>query len=225
MKSAKILFIAALFMIGAGSSTQAIELQKGDHICLVGNALGERMQHQNYFETMLHHYFPELQLVVRNLCFPGDEVTTRLRSLNFGTPDDHLTHCKASVILFFFGYNESFVGEEGKFTADLKNLIERTKEKNYSGKGPPRIALVSPIAFENTHNPNLPDGQKHNQRLARIMTEVLQVALATDVEFVDLYSSSKKMFSKHKGPHTLKRFPPQCERLPATSVAISCGTH
>ena len=47
-----------------------LKLNKGDHICLVGNALGERMQHHNYWEALLHQRYPELELTVRNLCFP-----------------------------------------------------------------------------------------------------------------------------------------------------------
>ena len=53
-----------------------LKLQPGDHICLVGNELGERIQHQNYWETLLYQRFPKHNLVVRNLCFPGDEPFT-----------------------------------------------------------------------------------------------------------------------------------------------------
>lgn len=51
----------------------AVELKIGDHICLVGNGLGEALQHSNDWETLLHTRFPQHQLVVRNLCFPADE--------------------------------------------------------------------------------------------------------------------------------------------------------
>ena len=151
---------------------QVLQLQKGDHICFVGNALGERMQHQNQFEKLLHERFAYQELIVRNLCFPGDEVDNRLRSFNFGSPDDHLTHSKASVILFFFGYGESFAGEDGiaEFSLALEELVNETKTKDYSGNGSPRIALISPIAFENTGDPNLPTGEEHNARLAPIVT-------------------------------------------------------
>ena len=104
--------IAALFF-ARGAVAAELELKKGDHICLVGNALGERMQHHNDWETLLYQRFPEHELVVRNLCFPADEPYNRQRSLNFGEPDVHLTHSKADVILFFFGFNESFAGEAG----------------------------------------------------------------------------------------------------------------
>jgi hypothetical protein len=71
----------------------------------VGNGLGERLQFHNDWEAYLYERFPQLNLKVRNLCFPGDEPQFRLRSLNFGSPDAHLTHSKADVVLFFFGLN------------------------------------------------------------------------------------------------------------------------
>ncbi len=177
-------------------SAAALELKSGDHICLVGNALGERMQHHNYWETLLYQRFPKHDLVVRNLCFPADEPFHRMRSLNFGSPDDHLKHSKASVILFFFGLNESFQAHEGldAFTADVTRLVNETKEKQYDGQGPPRIVLVSPIAFENTGDVNLPDGQEHNDRLASYTDALQDVASNTNVGFVDLYRPTKHLF-------------------------------
>ena len=186
----------------------AYEFQKGDHVCFVGNALGERMQHQNYLETLLHAEFPELELVARNLCFPGDEVTMRLRSLNFGTPDDHLTHSKASVILFFFGYNESFAGDDGveRYAAELANLVRETKKKNYSGRGPPNIVLISPIACENTGDGNLPDGNEHNARLQKYVSAMRQIASNNGVGFVDLFSITQSMFQDSNDRLTLNGF-------------------
>ena len=103
-----------------------LQLQKGDHICLVGNTLGERLQHFNYWETDLYSQFPEHELVVRNLCFSADEPQFRPRSLGFGSPDSHLKHSGASVILFFFGFNEAFEGAEG-VQAFAKNLMDAVK--------------------------------------------------------------------------------------------------
>lgn len=197
-----------MLIIGAFASTAhpaELVLKKGDHICLVGNALGERLQHQNGWETMLYARFPKLDLTVRNLCFPGDEPFQRIRSENFGDPDKHLTHSKASVVVFFFGFNESFAGAEGldTFAADMTKLVEETKTKNYSGQGPPRIVLVSPIAFENTGDPNLPDGQAHNTRLAAYTAVLAKVADATKVTFVDLFHPTKSLFESSDAQLTL----------------------
>ena len=48
------------------------------------------MQYDGWLETLLYARFPRHQLVVRNLGFSGDDITTRLRSKNFGTPDEWL---------------------------------------------------------------------------------------------------------------------------------------
>ncbi|MEQ8789037.1 MAG: GDSL-type esterase/lipase family protein [Pirellulaceae bacterium] len=183
----------------------ALAIEKGDHICLVGNALGERMQHHDYFESLLHQRFAGDELVVRNLCIPGDEPLERLRSLNFGSPDEHLAHSKASVILFFLGFNESFAGHEGleKFTADLTRLVEETKTKNYSGDGPPRMVLVSPIAFEDAGDEHCSDGEEQNHNLEHYTEAMGEVAEKTGVGFVDLYHPTLELFEKSDGRLTL----------------------
>jgi putative membrane-bound dehydrogenase-like protein len=177
-------------------SHAALTLKKGDHICLIGNALGEGLQHQNEWETLLHQRFPTLELTVRNLCFPGDEPFTRIRSENFGEPDVHLKHSGASVILMFFGYNESFAGDEGlaKFTADMTKLVEETKQKSYSNAGPPQVVLVSPIAFEDTGDPNLFRGDEHNARLEKYAQALSSVAKSTGVSFADIFHPTRKLF-------------------------------
>ena len=192
------LALAICFAPAPLATSAELTLAKGDHICLVGNALGERMQHHNYWETLLYQRFPNHELVVRNLCFPGDEPFERIRSLNFGDPDVHLVHSKASVILYFFGFNESFAGEEGveSFAAQMKRLVDQTKQQDYSGQGAPRIVLISPIAFENRGDPNLPDGVEQNRRLAEYTAALANVAEAAGVGFVDLFTPTKALFEK-----------------------------
>ena len=109
---------------------QTFALQPKDHISIIGNTLAERMQYDGWLETMLQARFPKHELVVRNLGFSGDEIDTRLRSKNFGTPDEWLsglanpiggyednrfagTNTKADVVFAFFGYNESYAGRGG----------------------------------------------------------------------------------------------------------------
>src|SRR6056297_1705900 len=194
-----LLFTACLslaFSSPLAAESKPLELKQGDHICLVGNALGERMQHHNYWETLLHQRFPELELVVRNLCFPGDEPQTRIRSENFGDPDQHLAHSSASVVMFFFGFNESFAGKAGvsQFAQDVVDVVRETKTKDY-GKGNPRIILVSPIAFEDTGDPNLPDGSEHNQRLKLYTAALRDAAEQTEVAFVDIFTPTLALFT------------------------------
>ena len=87
--------------------------------------------------------------------------------MNFGEPDVHLAHSKASVILFFFGFNKSFADRSGleAFKKEIRELIAHTQQQNYSGTGEPRIVLVSPIAFEKTGDKNLPSGDQHNTNI------------------------------------------------------------
>ncbi len=188
------MLLAGVF--GANLRAAELKLAKGDHICLVGNELGERLQHHNSWEALLYQRFPSHDLVLRNLCFPGDEPRERLRSLNFGDPDQHLKHSQASVILFFFGFNESFQDDAGldKFAKELTELVQHTAKQDYSGRGAPRMVLISPIAFENTGDANLPDGQEHNRRLAKYTEAMAQVAKAHDAGFVDLFAPTKKLF-------------------------------
>lgn len=206
-----------------------LELQPGDHVCLIGNALAERMQHDNHWETLLHQRFPKHNLVVRNLAFTADEVDlkteitienssyskgdkvlpARLRSQNFGSPDQHLAFSKATVVLAFFGFNESFAGPAGvaKFKADLAHFIDHTRKQNYSGGGAPRLALVSPIAHENLGNPNLPDGKANNANLKLYTDAMAAVAKEKEVPFVDLFAPSLKAYAgsafklTHNGIH------------------------
>jgi len=193
------LFAVVCFVafLSASAFAADLELKHGDHICLIGNALGERMQHHNHWEALLHQRFPKLNLTVRNLCFPGDEPFERIRSENFGDPDSHLTHSTASVVVYFFGFNESFSDAQGldEFAQQMTKLVKETKAKDY-GKGSPRIVLISPIAFENTGDSNLPDGVEHNRRLAAYTTVLNDVADETDTTFVDIFHPTKEWFAK-----------------------------
>src|SRR5262245_30388342 len=101
-------FFLAATLIARCAAPDRLELKAGDHIALVGYSLPDRMQHSGYFETLVHAKYPDHHLVFRNLGFVGDEVTTRHRSENFGSPDDWLKRAEADVILAFFGFNESF---------------------------------------------------------------------------------------------------------------------
>jgi glucose/arabinose dehydrogenase/azurin len=174
-----------------------IELRPGDHIAIIGNALADRMQHSGYFETLLHARFPEHRLVVRNLAATGDEVVIRHRSENFGTPDDWLKRTQADVIVAFFGFNESFKGFHGvtQFKADLEKFVRETRQKDYSGKGVPRLVLVSPIATERHRDSNFPDPGANNLNLQAYTAAMGEVARAQGVGFVDLYAPSQEVFA------------------------------
>jgi len=174
-----------------------LELKPGEHIAIIGNTLPDRMQHDAYFETLIQAKLPQHDLVFRNLAAAGDEVTTRSRSANFGTPDEWLTKVQADVIFAYFGFNESFKGYDGlnQFKAELGLFLKETKAKNYSGRGNPRIVLFSPIANEKMRDPNFADPAANNTNLENYTAAMAEVAKANDVQFVDLFHPSLELFT------------------------------
>ncbi len=184
-----LLLLAFVSRPAAAQRPAEVKLEKGDHIALIGNTLADRMQHDGWLETMLQARLPQHELVVRNLGFSGDELTLRLRSRDFGSPDQWLAKVQANVILAFFGYNESYAGEEGlaKFRADLTEMVRHSRQQRYDGQSEPRIVLVSPIAHEDLDNVNLPDGKANNARLQLYVTAMRDVAAQENAGFIDLF--------------------------------------
>ncbi|MDB5295017.1 MAG: putative rane-bound dehydrogenase [Phycisphaerales bacterium] len=231
---------AALFASAAAScaplsayaADPLLKIEKGDHVCIIGNALPDRMQHDGWLETYLYARHPADELVVRNLAKAGDEIdyTKRMRSKDFGTPDQwlagsapipqpkkisdpkvvrenrfELTNTKADVVFMFFGYNESFAGDAGlpKFKKDLDQLLKHTAEQRYNGKGAPRVVLFGPIAHEDLKDPNLPDGKANNDRLAKYTAAMAEVAQANGTPFVDLFAVTQKLYAAAAKPLTI----------------------
>ena len=195
----------ALQGAGAPKPAPAFALKPGDRIALIGNTLAERMQHDSWLETYLHSRFPGHRLTVRNLGFSGDELTLRLRSAGFGSPDEWLTRIKADVVFAFFGYNESFGGKDGlaKFKKDLDDFIKHTLKQRYNGQSAPRLVLFSPIAHEDLKDRNLPDGKENNERLVLYTDAMAAVARANRVTFVDLFRPTQALYAQAKQPLTI----------------------
>jgi hypothetical protein len=196
------LALAPLSPAAEDLSTPRLELRPGDRIAIIGNTLAERMQHAGWLETFIHARFPAHDLAIRNLGYSGDELVVRLRSENFGSPDDHLKRVQADVVLAFFGYNESFGGQAGlgKFEEDLGRFLKETLEKKYNGKSAPRLVLFSPIAHEDLGDPNLPDGRATNSNLALYTEAMKRVAAYHGVPFADLFHPSLDLYARSE-PH------------------------
>jgi len=179
--------------------------QTDDHVVVIGNTLGERFQFDGWLETMLQAGQPDKKLVVRNLSFPGDQVTKRPRSQGHVKVEEQLTHCGADVILVFFGYNESFAGEAGvaQFKTDLAAMVTAYRNLKPNGQSEPRIVLFSPIAHEDIGDPNLPDGKANNVRLALYTAAIKEVAASTSSKFVDLFAPSQALYAATSAPMTI----------------------
>ncbi|MCO6455293.1 MAG: HEAT repeat domain-containing protein [Pirellulaceae bacterium] len=188
---------ATTAQVAAQPAAARLRLESHDRICVIGNALAERMQHDGWLETLLQHHFPQQQLVVRNLGFGGDELELRLRSPGFGSPDEHLERIGADVVLAFFGYNESFAGQAGEqaFRRQLDEFVTRTLAQRYNGRSAPRLVLVTPNACEDHSDPHLPDPRRLNgnlQRYARIMSDV---AATHRIPLVELFHATQAAYA------------------------------
>lgn len=189
------------------SQETRLELNQGDAVCIIGNTLAERMQHDGWTETVFQNALQK-ELVFRNLGFSADTIDLRLRSQGFGSPDAWLSKLKADVVFAFFGYNESFAGEPGlpAFEDSLRKFIEKTKSQKYNGASAPRLVLFSPIACENLRgklprkgtegipetNVHLPEFAETNDRLRQYTDAMKRIANENDVFFVDLFEPTSR---------------------------------
>jgi len=197
--------LAAALATPGPARADAIEIKSGDHISIIGNTLADRMQHDGWLETKLQACFPAHNLVIRNLGFSGDELTFRLRSAGFGTPDEWLARTKTDVLFAFFGYNESFAGKEGlaAFKNDLAAFIKHTVAQTYNGKSAPQVVVFSPIAVEPPRGRDLPDPSTTNERLELYTAAMAEVARHCDVVFVDLLAPTRSLYAKAAEPLTI----------------------
>jgi mono/diheme cytochrome c family protein/lysophospholipase L1-like esterase len=182
-----------------------LPLQKNDTVCMIGNALADRMQHDGWVETIIQSSLPGQNLSFRTLAVSGDTVTNRPRSKGVPKPEDYLAMCKADVIFVFFGYNESFGGQTKlpQFKTDLATMVGNYQAAKYNDESPPRIVLFSPIAHEDLKDPLLPDGSANNANLALYADAIKQVAAEKGIAFVDLFNHSKELYANAKNPLTL----------------------
>jgi hypothetical protein len=223
---------AASFLLGlvAGPSQVAqadeprLTLEKNDRIVLVGNTLAERMQHFGHFETLLHSRFPEHNLYVRNMGWSADELSLRPRSKDFRDHGNNLSDHKPTVLMAFFGFNESFAGPAGleRFERDLEQFLQApqnidkysTARSNWDSTADKdnelpkleslrQIVLVSPMAHEDLGRPELPDGQKNNANLKLYTEAMARAAKKYGAVFVDLFTPSLELMAKSEQKLTI----------------------
>lgn len=231
----RLLILSLAFVAGLNAAPLLEPPAKGEHIVLIGNGLGERMIDHPYFEANLHLRYPDRQLVIRNLCRPGDTAGFRphpSRNSQWAfpgaerfhpdkkphagegfhpTPDQWLTQLKADTIIAFFGYNESFDGQDGleNFKGEIDAFITHTLAQKYNGKSAPRLVLVSPIAYENlSAKRDLPDGKAENANLALYTGAMAEVAAKHRIPFIDWFKSTGKIQATAKEPFTRNGFLP-----------------
>jgi len=199
-----------------------LSMEKGERLVFIGNSLAERMEHFGYFETLLHESFPKSEITFRNMGFPGHtpsfrpesgqadpwafpgakefrpEINAHHGKGHYPMPDEWLTILEADTIVAFFGFNESFDGEQGlaNFRAELSAFVDHSQSRSYNGKAAPRLVLATPIAMEQHPDFHLPDATERNALLAAYAKVVGEVATEKKVGFLDLYTPSSKMLAE-----------------------------
>lgn len=180
-----------------------LEFFAGERVALVGNSLAEKMNLYGNFESRLHMRFSDKKIVVRNFARPADEVSNRQRPGNYDLLDDPLYHYSADTMICFFGFNESYAGPDGveSFVRGYKSFLEQYSERytRDDAGSKVRFVLVTPIAFENTNDPLLPDAAKINANLALYAKAVQRVGSETGWPVVDLFTESQKSFDEQPG--------------------------
>lgn len=165
---------------GAVVTTLPLKLEKGDRIAFVGNGLLEQAGRHGLLESMLYQAHPDLDLVIRNFAWSGDEVDLQPRPDNFATVAQHLAREKINVVFAAFGLNESFGGREKleEFKGRLAKYLKELKTSAFNGKTGPRIVLISPVAMENA-------SVEVRESLEAYSAAMAEVAAAEGVAFVD----------------------------------------
>lgn len=163
-------------------TTLPLKLEKGDRIAFVGNSLLEQAGRYGILEAMLYQAHPDLDLVIRNFAWSGDEVDLQPRPDNFATVAQHLAREKIDVVFAAFGFNESFGGREKieAFKERLAKYLQELKASAFNGTTGPRIVLISPVAMEGNNDlaVNLPE----------YTLAMGEVAAAEGVAFVDAFT-------------------------------------
>ena len=234
IKSLLIGFVVITFAITAFQNKQpaTLKIENGTHITLIGGNLGSRMINYDHFETEMQVRYPESALLVRNMCDGGDTPGFRPHSSkfkpwafagaekfqeeyannagsegHFDAPDQWLTRLKTDVVVAFFGYSESFQGKAGlaNYKAELDAFVKHTLSQKYNEKNAPRLALVSPVAFEDLSAQfDLPNGKKENANLALYTQAMREVAAQNpQVLFVDAFTPSQQWYAANKNALTI----------------------
>lgn len=161
-----------------------LKLGKGDRIAFIGNGLLEQAGRHGILEAMLYQAHPDLDLVIRNFAWSGDEVNLQPRPDNFATVAQHLAREKIDVVFAAFGFNESF-GGSGKldeFKEQLAKYLQELKTSAFNGKRGPGIVLLSPVAME-----GVTGSGDRGANLPLYVEAMAEVAAAEKVAFVDLF--------------------------------------
>ncbi|MFN0195514.1 MAG: SGNH/GDSL hydrolase family protein, partial [Planctomycetaceae bacterium] len=167
------------------------ELIDGDRVVMIGGTFIEREQRDSYIETALTQWYPDRNITFRNLGWSGDTVRAESRGI-FDPPEvgyqrllEQVAELKPTVIMLFYGNNESFAGEEGlaQFEKDYRKLLDDLS----AAAANPVFVLVSPHRHVMSEQ-SLPDPVENNRKLELYSQAIRKLADEYDAIYFDLYA-------------------------------------
>ena len=189
--------------IGSRCLAEDFEFRSNERIAFCGSSLAERMNLYGYFETHIHIGNTDKKLAVRNFGWPADEVGNQQRPNNYTKIDDPFKIFHPELIFCFFGFNEHFSGDSesslASFKKSYRNWLNTQSVKFDTQERKLRYVLISPIAYESSANPNLPNGRENNSSLQKYTAAIREIASEIEAPFVDLFNPTKGQFSKEDG--------------------------
>ena len=186
----------------AAADAMAIPKIATDGVTLFyGNSFVERLQEDGTFEALLQSAQAGKRMQYRSLAYTGDEVGFRIRPSKFG---QHLaffeSQYSADRVVMCFGMNEAFAGKDGliQFEKDLNLYLDLIRGRHPKAE----LILVSPTAIEKNDTGEFPAPDKRNPEIELYAQTMKAVATAKDIQFIDLFSVSKKLYAEHSEPLT-----------------------
>ena len=125
---------------------------------------------------------------------------------HFPYPDEWISKFNPDILIAFFGYSESFRGEQGleAFKGELEAFIRHSLSQQYNEEAETKLVLVSPIAFEDLSGQyDLPDGTRENTNLALYTEAMREVASRHQVRFVDVFTPTRQWYRESDEPLTI----------------------
>ncbi|MCA9190633.1 MAG: c-type cytochrome [Planctomycetales bacterium] len=199
------LLLSGSFGVSTTCAADPFEFRPNDVVAVFGNGLADRMQHDPWVETVLQSHLRDLNVSFRNMSFSGDMVNKRPRNQGFTNDEEYLQFVAPSVVFVMYGYNESFDGPAGAdaYEVELVKLVARYRALRREQGVDARFVLFSPIAYESTGDPNLPDGIQLNANLAAYTEATRRAAAESQATFIDLYSPTFQLFASSPTQFTL----------------------
>ena len=139
------------------------------------------------------------------MSFSGDVVDGRPRNKGFTNDAEYLQHVAPSVVWIMYGYNESHAGPDGAaaYENELVELVKKYRALRKEDGVDARFVLFSPIAYENTGNPHLPDGKSLNANLNAFTQATKNAADKAGATFVDVFHPTLALYEANEEPLTL----------------------